>query len=81
MTSGTVPSPPEASTRGAGTGKRAGQGATARIRTEEQYIRWINCARTSEEEALVQLQGTGEAKPDSPARAQDDVGAEELEEL
>jgi hypothetical protein len=35
-------------------------------KTEEQYIRRINCARTSEKEALVQLQGTGEPKPDSP---------------
>ena len=76
MTLGTVPSPPEASTRGAGTGKQAGQGATATIRRVRQDIRLINRVLTSAPEGPVQIQGTVERKPDSPACAQDD-GAEE----
>ena len=45
------------------------RGSHSEDKAEEQYIRWINCARTSEEEALVLDRRT------------EDVGAEELEEL
>jgi hypothetical protein len=53
MTSGTVPSPPEASTHGAGTRKRAGQGATAKTRGARQRHRLVNLVLTSVDTALI----------------------------
>ena len=82
MTSGTVPSPPEASTHGAGTRKRAGQGATAKTRGARQRHRLVNLVLTSEDKALInrvlfvrpgaRSWGRGEPEPDSAARTQDD---------
>jgi len=72
MTSGTVPSPPEASTHGAGTRKRAGQGATAKTGGARQDTRLVNLVLTGENEGLIdrvrfvrlaQSWGDGETEP------------------
>jgi hypothetical protein len=53
MTSGTVPSPPEASTHGADTRKRAGQGATAKTGGARQRHRLVNLVLTSVDKTLI----------------------------
>jgi hypothetical protein len=65
MTSGTVPSPPEASTRGAGMA-----GCHSDDKEERRDIRRVNRGLIGAPEAPVQNLSDGEPKPDSPSRSE-----------
>jgi hypothetical protein len=82
MTSGTVPSPPEASTRGASTGSGPGRALQRRPGGRGKDTRLVGLVLTSVDEALIDRVlfvrpapgpgGRGEPDPDSAARTQDD---------